>query len=159
MSPTSLRLLGLLAAVALLPSGVGAQDEPSLRARRTGDVRIAVDGVLDEAVWGTAAVAAAFRQREPVEGADATERTEVRVVYDRETVYVGVYAYHADPDAVIARILHRDKVMQSGFDGLAFGGDDAVAIVFDPFHDHRNGVIFATNPNGAEFDALLTDEG
>jgi len=43
--------------------------------------------------------------------------------------------------------------------GLQFAGDDAVAILFDTFHDNRNGFIFATNPNGAEFEALITDEG
>jgi hypothetical protein len=42
---------------------------------------------------------------------------------------------------------------------VQFGGDDGIALLFDPFHDHRNAVVFATNPNGAEFDALLTDEG
>ena len=50
--------------------------------------------------------------------------------------------------------------MASGFGPAPrFTGDDAVVIVLDPFHDHRNAVVFGTNPNGAEFDALITDEG
>ena len=43
--------------------------------------------------------------------------------------------------------------------GLRFTGDDAITILLDPFHDHRSGMVFATNPNGAEFEALITDEG
>ncbi|RMH20853.1 MAG: hypothetical protein D6701_03375, partial [Gemmatimonadetes bacterium] len=82
-------------------------------------------------------------------------------VYDGERLLVGVVAYDREPDRVVARIRQRDRVMdRSGFGGQpSFAGDDAIALLFDPFHDHRNGVVLATNPNGAEFDALLTDEG
>jgi hypothetical protein len=57
-------------------------------------------------------------------------------------------------------VLQRDRLLAADFFGRPqFGPDDAVAVVLDAFHDHRNAAIFATNPNGAEFDALLTDEG
>jgi hypothetical protein len=73
---------------------------------------------------------------------------------------VGIRALDGDPAGVVGRILQRDRILEVPPDNrLRFAGDDAVAIVFDAFHDHRNGMIFATNPNGAEFDALLTDEG
>ncbi|NIQ98884.1 MAG: hypothetical protein GTN78_01585, partial [Gemmatimonadales bacterium] len=96
-----------------------------------------------------------------LEKSAATEVTEVRVVYDESTLYVGVLARDSGPETVIARILQRDRLMEvSPFDNLPrFAGDDAVAILLDPFHDHRNAVVFATNPNGAEFEALITDEG
>jgi Domain of unknown function (DUF5916) len=121
---------------------------------------VVVDGLLDDEIWRNVPVATDFRQREPTAGAPATERTEVRILYDESTLYVGIMAYDSDPDGIIARILQRDEVMTPGFfGGPGFGGDDGVAILFDTFHDHRNGMIFATNPNGAEFDALITDEG
>jgi hypothetical protein len=122
---------------------------------------IRVDGLLSEELWSQAPVMTGFRQREPLEGERATEETEVRVAYDDGTLYVGVIAYDSEPERIVARILQRDKLMEKeGFrPGLVFGGDDAVAILFDPFQDNRNGVIFATNPNGAEFEALTTDEG
>jgi hypothetical protein len=140
--------------------GQGSQ-APDLRARKLvdGGESVRLDGLVDEAVWLQAEVAGGFRQREPIEGALASEATEVRVVYDTATLYVGVVARTSRPDAVVARILERDAVMRVGFDGLQFAGDDAVAILLDPFHDHRSGVVFATNPHGAEFDALITDEG
>ena len=81
-------------------------------------------------------------------------------MYDRETLYIGVVARDQEPSRVVSRILARDKLMAPGFfSGPEFAGDDAIALLFDPFHDHRNAVIFATNARGAEFDALLTDEG
>jgi hypothetical protein len=130
-------------------------------ARLAAGETIQVDGRLDEDAWGRARGAGGFRQREPQEGAAASEDTEVRVLFDEGTLYVGVRALDREPDKVIARILQRDKVMEShGFDGgISFSGDDAVAILIDPFHDRRNAFVFATNPNGAEFDALVTDEG
>ena len=119
-----------------------------------------IDGLLDEAAWRDAPIASGFRQREPFEGEPATEITEVRVLFDDATLYVGVLARDRSPDEVIARILQRDKLMATGFDAIpVFTSDDAVVIVLDPFHDHRNAVVFGTNPNGAEFDALITDEG
>jgi hypothetical protein len=140
-----------------------AQEEtsrPSATARRIADGQLQVDGVLDEEVWQGPPTASGFRQQEPLEGTPATERTEVWVLYDQSTLYVGVMAYDSDPDAVIARVLQRDRVMEGAeFGRFHFTSDDGIAILFDTFHDHRNATIFATNPNGAEFDALLTDEG
>jgi hypothetical protein len=120
---------------------------------------IRVDGLLDEPAWRTAPVATGLRQREPREGAPASEATEVRVLYDRDSLYVGVLARDREPGRVIARLLERDKVMEQGLDNTArFTGDDVVALTLDPFQDRRNAFFFATNANGAEFDALVTDE-
>lgn len=120
-----------------------------------------LDGRLDDAAWRAAVPVSDLRQREPFEGAPATERTEVRVLFDDHTLYIGVHAFDREPDKIVARILERDRIMQGSMDGSGpeFGGDDAVAILLDGFHDHRNAVVLATNANGAEFDALLTDEG
>jgi hypothetical protein len=120
---------------------------------------VKVDGLLDDPPWALAEAATGFRQREPREGEPATEETEVRVLYDDKTLYVGVRAGDAEPRKVIARVLQRDKLLSTGFDERStWAGDDAVAIVLDPFHDHRNAFLFATNPNGAEVDALVSDE-
>ncbi|MCZ6819060.1 MAG: DUF5916 domain-containing protein [Calditrichaeota bacterium] len=122
--------------------------------------RLEVDGLLAEGVWQQAVVASNFKQRDPEEGQLATEQTEVRILYDSETLYIGVLARDTQPDKIIARILQRDRLMQQRFSGrITFQGDDAVAILLDPFHDQKNGMVFATNPNGAEFEALVTDEG
>lgn len=143
---------------------VGARATPMVAAAHrlepAGADALRLDGVLDEAAWAEAPVLTGFRQREPQEGAPASEETEVRVLYDAGTLYIGVLARDREPGAVIARILQRDRLLEPSFpEGVAFAGDDAVAILLDVSHDHRNAVLLATNPNGAEFDALVTDEG
>jgi hypothetical protein len=120
---------------------------------------IRLDGVLSESFWERASVIRDLRQQEPAEGEPATEETEIRIVLDAETLYIGIVARDSEPGRIVGRILQRDRVMEVDHDGLQFAGDDAIAILFDPFHDSRNAFVFATNPNGAEFDALITDEG
>jgi hypothetical protein len=152
---------------AMLATAIGASAQvspaPDVDARRLSPAEASVlriDGLLDETAWREAPVASGFRQREPFEGEPATETTEVRILFDDATLYVGILARDRSPDEVVARILQRDRLMRSGFGGPPrFAGDDAVVIVLDPFHDHRNAVVFGTNPNGAEYDALITDEG
>jgi hypothetical protein len=156
--------MAVLAAVLALATPLSGQayDPPVMAATRLppGTEPPVLDGRPDEAVWRLAAPATGFRQREPRPGAPATDATEVRVLFDDRAVYIGVVARDAEPGAVVGRVLHRDRVMSRGFDGApVFAGDDAVAILLDTFHDRRNAFIFATNPNGAVFDALLTDEG
>ncbi len=142
------------------PPLVAETDRPTVRAVRLDEDlgQIEIDGLLDEAAWVSATPASEFRQREPLEGVPATEETEVRVLYDADNLYIGILARDREPDSVIARILQRDKLMVDGFDGHRFAGDDGVAILLDPFLDRKNAVVFATNPNGAEFEALITDE-
>jgi hypothetical protein len=148
----------VLALLLLAVAAAGRAAEPSVAAVRVREA-VRVDGRLDDPVWSLAAAADGFRQREPREGEPASEATEVRVLYDDRALYVGVHAFDREPDEVIARILQRDRVIEAGFDDRAgWAGDDGVAIVLDPFHDHRNAFLFATNANGAEFDALVADE-
>jgi hypothetical protein len=157
MSPVFLAISALL--------GLGAPqayEPPSVRATRipAGAERPVMDGRLDDAVWDLAEVASGFRQREPASGEPAREGTEIRVLFDDDALYIGVLARDSEPGSVVGRILRRDRLMSAGFGGgIEFAGDDAVAILLDTFHDRRNAYIFATNPNGAVFDALLTDEG
>ena len=118
-----------------------------------------IDGRLDEPAWALAEAASGFRQREPKEGSSATEPTEVRVLYDREQLYVGVWARDREPGKVIARLLQRDSLFRASDEGgTRLAADDMVVLLFDPFHDKKSGFVFATNPNGAMSDALVTDE-
>lgn len=117
--------------------------------------------MLAESFWKEGAAASGFRQREPTVGAAASEETEVRVAIDGTHLYVGVLARVSRPDGVIARILQRDQTVRfTEFEtGLRYRGEDVVAILLDPFHDRRSGDVFVTNPNGPEFEALLSDDG
>src|SRR5690349_4554372 len=66
---------------------------------------IKIDGRLDEPAWSQAEAATDFRQESPTEGAPASEKTEVRVLYDSKNVYLGIRAYDSEPAKIKARDL------------------------------------------------------
>ena len=111
---------------------------------------IKIDGRLDEPSWWQAEMATDFRQQEPNEGEPASEKTEVRVLFDDKNLYVGVHAFDSEPSRINARELVRDAT---------FSNDDKVEILLDTYHDRRNAYRFTVNPLGTQQDALITDEG
>ncbi|MHC4992560.1 MAG: carbohydrate binding family 9 domain-containing protein, partial [Planctomycetota bacterium] len=105
-----------------------------------------IDGRLDEATWMDAAVFEDFLQVEPVEGAAPSERTEVRLLFDADFLYVGFRCFDREPDRIIGKIMRRDANLDS---------DDRVRFVIDTFLDRRNGFLFELNAVGAKVDALV----
>jgi hypothetical protein len=91
-----------------------------------------------------------FTQQDPHEGAQASERTEVRVLVGRGHVYVGIICFDADPSRII--------VSQSRRDG-ALADTDSIILVFDTFNDSQNAFVFGTNPLGIEYDGQVAGEG
>src|SRR5437899_1553640 len=108
---------------------------------------VMLDGKLDEPFWTTADSIDDFRQREPLEGVRATERTVVKVVHDGDALYIAVRCYDSSMRVVRASQLRRDADLSS---------DDNVRILIDGFNDRRSAFVFATNPNGAQWDAQLS---
>ena len=122
----------------------------ALARRIDGNSAVVVDGKLDESVWQEAQINMGFLQREPEEGHSSTERTEFRLLYDRQNLYIGVICYDSEPDKVLATERQRDSRMQN---------DDTIAILLDTFHDHRNFYMFRTKALGTQADMMVTDEG
>jgi hypothetical protein len=106
---------------------------------------IVVDGVLDERAWRSASVASDFRQRQPNEGAPASERTEVRMLYDQSALYVGARMYDAHPDSIAALLARRDVATPS----------DEFFLLIDSYHDRRTGFGFSITPRGVQSDFLV----
>ena len=111
---------------------------------------IRLDGVLNEDAWTGAVPVSGFVQSEPFEGQPASERTEVRVVYDDENLYVGAYLFDSDPSGIIVNDIRKD-----------FGGDDqdSFSVLLDTFADRRNGYVFIVNAEGARADRQIANEG
>lgn len=118
-------------------------------AQHTNDP-ITVDGILDEPVWMDAVPATDFIQREPNQGQKATEKTEIRVLYDDEAIYFGVWAYDREPEKLIINHLEQDFSHQD---------DDGVSFYIDTFNDDRNSYGFYINPVGAKREMQSVDEG
>ena len=108
-----------------------------------------IDGVLDEAFWEDIPPITDFRQRVPVDGAPASERTEFRVAFDEDNLYFALVLRDADPARIRRSILHREGRIDQ---------DDNIRIGLDTYHDKRNAYIFEINPFGTQGDALITDE-
>jgi hypothetical protein len=132
------------------PSGDSARDRYSIPAVRV-DQSPKIDGVLDEQVWQKAALVEEFIQQEPREGAAATERTEVRVMYDGRNLLIGVHAFDAQPAGIVATEMRRDS------DRLL--DEDNFQVILDTFNDSRNGYMFVTTPLGAKLEQQISEEG
>ena len=139
-----IRIIFLIFCLLIAQLVFAQEDKPVITAQRISS-SIKFDGHLDEDVWRQALPATNFKQREPDNGKPATERTEVRILYDRDNLYIGVLCFDSQPDEIIANSLIRDSDLE---------GDDQITIVIDTYLDHRTGFVFATNPNGARFDAF-----
>jgi hypothetical protein len=113
--------------------------------RATGPVR--VDGRLDDAAWSAATPATSFTQLDPAEGQPVSERTEVRVLYDDEALYVGVRLH--DTGAVTTRLGRRDMSMEAS---------DWLTVILDSYHDHRTAFGFELNPSGVRRDQTRSEE-
>lgn len=107
-----------------------------------------IDGVLEEAVWGAAPVFSAFEQSYPQPLAPPSERTEVRLVYDDQNLYVAVTCFDSEPSAIIARLGRRDGIPVS----------DVVRVMIDSLGDQRTGYMFSLNAGGTLEDARLTGD-
>ncbi len=109
-----------------------------------------IDGVLDENVWQAATAVSDFVQVEPAEGSPASERTEVRILYDAHTLYIGVICFDSEPSQIVTTDSRRDSVLN---------GQDSFQVILDTYHDRQNGFIFGTNAVGMQYDAQVRNEG
>jgi len=121
----------------------------TLKAMKTG-AAIKLDGVLDEPEWAKVPRISNFTQRELNENAPATERTEVAVLFSKTELYIGVWCFDSEPDKIIAQKMKWD------FDPDT---EDDFEMVLDTYQDKRNAYLFIVNPNAAQFDALVMDNG
>jgi hypothetical protein len=135
---------GLSAAVSLYAQ----HSQPEAIKALKVETAIKLDGVLDEPAWAQAPRISNFTQRELNENAPATERTEVAVLYNRTELYIGVWCFDSEPDKIVAQKMKWD---------FEYGVEDNFIFVLDTYGDKRNAYLFVTNPNGAQYDALVVD--
>ncbi|HET9276376.1 MAG TPA: DUF5916 domain-containing protein [Gemmatimonadales bacterium] len=111
-------------------------------ARRPSEVTL--DGRLDDPAWVAVVPAGDFRQAEPNEGQPATQRTEVRFLFDDDALWVGARMYDtAGGEGVRTRLVRRDRDADA----------DQLELVFDTFHDHLGRTFIAVNPSGVKNDS------
>ena len=158
-------LIPLIAAALTLlaPVGVTGQPKPAQRKnapttvaarKRMQAYRIAeppkLDGLVTDTVWEQIPPAADFIQQEPNEGAPASERTEVRIGFDNDNLYIGIICFDRDPEHIVVTQNRRDGNLAD---------TDSIQILLDTFHDRQNAFVFGTSPTGIEYDAQVSKAG
>jgi hypothetical protein len=124
----------------------------AMAAFRTGP--ISIDGRVDEAAWNAATPVTSFRQSQPSEGVAATQRTELRILYDNDAIYIGARMYDSLGRAGVRAPLARHDQLLDGASQLT---TDKIGIVLDTYHNHLDRVWFEVNPSGVKGDAFNDD--
>jgi hypothetical protein len=116
----------------------------NLPAKRT-TASFKIDGHLEEAAWKEAVPATNFVEWRPNFGAmeDSTSRTEIYLLYDNTSIYIGGYCHEKTKDSVSTELVGRDEI----------GVNDYVGIIFDTYLDKINAFGFYVTPLGEQFDA------
>jgi hypothetical protein len=135
----------------LVATRAGAQTPPPTVAAHRVPEPIKIDGRLDEAVYASTPAISGFVQQEPDEFKPATEKTEAWIFFDEHNIYVSARCFESHPERRVANEMRRDTNQ--------LRQNDTFAVLFDTFHDRRNGFLFYANAIGGLADSQITDEG
>ena len=101
-----------------------------------------IDGRLDDDIWSNARWVSDFLQKEPVEGAQPSERTEVAIVFDSDALYVGARMFSKDPSTIRSLITRRDNETNA----------EQLAVSIDTYNNKRTAYTFAVTAGGVRLD-------
>lgn len=138
----------LLLSVCCATSASAGNSTRNIQAVRTA-VSPKIDGFLTEDEWKMAVPSEGFLQFDPIEGADPTERTSVKVLYDDNALYVGVICYDSDPEGIVRQLSRRDRTVQA----------DRFSVIIDTYHDHKTAFLFSGSVSGVQSDGVLSNDG
>ncbi len=136
---------GSLSCISVLLGGVSPKSVVASRV----EIPPRIDGYLSDESWRTAVPVEGFHQFDPDEGAPATERTAVSVLYDDKALYLGVHCYDTDPSGIQRQISRRDRSVQS----------DKFSVIIDSYHDHQTAFVFSGTVSGVQSDGILAQDG
>ena len=132
--------------------------QPDEKPKFTGEKRIyhtvriqsekpGIDGILDDACWREGEWAGDYRQHMPAEGAPPSQKTEMKILYDNENIYVAIRAYDNEPERIDRQMARRDERV-----------GDIVGVNFDSYYDHRTGFEFNLTAAGSKIDLVMTND-
>lgn len=111
---------------------------------------IVIDGIIDEEAWQQAQTATDFFMVLPMDTSKAQVRTDVKMTYDNQNLYLIAVCYNALPGPYMVESLRRD---------FNFGKNDNFLLFMDPFDDQTNGFSFGANAAGAQWDGIMYEGG
>jgi hypothetical protein len=132
----------------LLPCGFGqAPEKKQYKATRI-TTPPTINGTLDDAAWLSGSWAGDFIQNQPFSGRPESQKTEFKILFDDDNLYVAIKSYDTSPDSIVNRLTRRDQA-----DG------DLVGIIVDSYHDLRTGFLFGVSSAGVKYDQMFTNDG
>ncbi len=140
----------ILSACIPLTALAQSADRPTLPATKL-DSPPTLDGeILNDPVWQSVAAETQFTQNRPDEGTPVSQRTELRLAFTEDAIYVAFVCHEEDPGLIIVSDAKRDSNLDE---------TDSVQFILDTYRDEQNGFVFGTNPAGMEYDAQLSKGG
>jgi hypothetical protein len=109
-----------------------------------------IDGLLNETEWKLAKPSPRFIEIEPVQGNSPGEETDVKILYNRQYLYFGIFAHDS-----LGKKAIRSTDFKRDFDDKS---RDLISLAFDCFNDKRNAMSFVTDPYGVQRDLLSFDD-
>ncbi len=140
------RLIFTIAVLSWLSSTATTAQQILTVQRIQGEV--VLDGLANEPAWQSIEPLPLVMQAPTYEGT-ITDRTEVRVAYDDQFLYLAARCFDANPSLIHATSYARDALNQS---------DDYICFLLDTFNDNENAVTFVTNPVGLREDWTVSND-
>ncbi len=140
-------LVGVALCVAQ-PASAADGDRPSLQAIALVDAPVLDGDILGEEIWQQIPASTGFWQIKPFAGEPASEKTEIRIGFSEDTLYIGVVCFDREPERIVVTDNRRDA---------SLAGTDSIQFIIDAFRDEQNGYVFGTNPAGIEYDGQVLD--
>jgi len=107
--------------------------------------KIVIDGVFDEASWSAAQLVQDFTQYKPSPGTPASQRTEVKLIYDDNAIYIAAMCY--DDANQVSKVLSQRDDFNANVDNFQ--------VIIDTYNDDQNGFTFGVSSMGVQSDAKI----
>ncbi|MEM8522796.1 DUF5916 domain-containing protein [Flavobacterium sp. PL12] len=137
-----------LVTISLLFSLFGYSQKKVLKTKFISE-KIEIDGKLDESIWQSAEIATDFIMFDPDNGKKIpdSKKTEIRVLYDNDAIYIGAMLYDENPQKILKEITQRDN----------FGTSDLFGVFINGYNDGQQDFQFFVNAADGQADCITTD--
>ena len=122
-------------------------EQKEIRAYPLNEIKLELDGLVNESFWMNINAEEGFLMQVPIEGNEPTEKTEIRIAFDTQNLYIAAICYDSDPNGIKAFQKRRDASLET---------DDRFRWIFDTFNAKRGAYFFEINPFGLRGDGLIS---
>ena len=140
----------LIIILIMLVSGRALGQDPEKNFYRAEYIKVppAINGSLDDDAWRVGLWCDDFTQNDPFNNKPVSQKTEFKILFDDDNLYIAIIAFDTNPDSIVRRLTRRDQIE-----------GDVVAVIFDSYHDLRTGFFFGVSAAGVKYDLVYSNDG